>query len=74
MNTNEPQGVKYVNIQPTAIPSGYPETAALPDAASSISRNGIWPKKPIAFPVVSVPADGRIMSPVDIPQIRVGPG
>jgi hypothetical protein len=68
----ELQGIRYVNLQPTSTPSGYQQTAALPDAASSIARNAIWPKKIITFPIIVVPVDGRIMSPVDAPQIRVG--
>ncbi len=67
-----PQGIRYVNLQPTATPSGYQQTAALPDAASSIARNAVWPKKIITLQIIVVPVDGRIMSPVDAPEIPVG--
>lgn len=69
MNMCKPQSFRYIDLQPTSIPSSYQQTAALPEAASSIARNATWPKKTIAFPVVPVPADGRIMNPVDAPQI-----
>lgn len=65
------QSIRYVSQQPTSTPSGYQQTAALPDAASSIARNGIWPSS-VPFPVVTVPVDGRIEKPIDAPEIRIG--
>jgi len=70
MKEGTTQSVQYICLQPTAAPSGYQETPASPDAASSRARNGVWPTTSIAIPIVEVPVDGRIMKPGDMPEFR----
>lgn len=60
--------IHYVNMQPTSIPNCCEETTASPDAASSIARNGFWPARTFAFPIIEVPVDGRIEKPTDAPE------
>ena len=49
------QTMRYIGLrQPTSVPSGYQQTPAAPDAASSISRNGSWPTSGMVE-VVAVP-------------------
>lgn len=43
MSSWTPQSLRYVGLQQaTAAPSGYHQTAAAPNAASTFSRNGVW--------------------------------
>lgn len=59
-----PRNLRYVNLLPTSIPSGYQSSAALPDTASSIARNAVWPTN-ITVQIDVIPVDVRSKKPVD---------
>ena len=57
--------MRYVGLQqPTSVPTGYQQSAASPDATSTISRNGFWPMSGAALNVVAAPM-GQAVSPTD---------
>lgn len=64
MSNNSPS-MRYVGLQQqTSIPTGYQQSAARPDAASTISRNGHWPVSTPAGKVDVIPL-GDFMRPSD---------
>lgn len=71
MNNWNYQTIRYVDMQPTSAPNGSHESAASPDSASSIGRDGTWPSKTINFPILEIPVDGRIMAPTDAPEFKM---
>jgi len=63
------RNMRYIGLQqPTSVPSGYQQSAAAPDATSTLAKNSVWPVSTYTSAVVAAPMGGALNPADNIPM------